>query len=47
MSFSTFCLWAFGFFCGAAVMWFYGADKENKDAAGVETQRDGGTGEEK
>lgn len=47
MTASTFFLWAFGVFCGAAVMWFYGAYKESKDLAGVETQRDGGRGEEK
>lgn len=46
MSFSTFGLWAFGVFCGAAVMWFYGAYKETKDLAGVETQRGGGQLEE-
>jgi hypothetical protein len=43
---STFGLWAFGVFCGAVAMWLYYAYKETKDAAGIETQRGGGHGEE-
>ena len=35
MTGSTFGLWAFGVFCGAAVVWFYYAYKEHKEAAGL------------
>jgi hypothetical protein len=47
MSIETFVLWAFGVLCGAAAMWFFHAYEETKGDSLVETQRDGGKGEEK